>query len=713
VSAGGVTRATDLDANDNPVSIHTLAASGGEFMFPTNLGYDTHGRLSSTTRGTRVERQTYFDTSDGSNGYLASHINPLSQETDYTRDSLGRALSELAPDLGETGYSWDAASNLTSVTPPGRPSHSMNYTAVDQLASYTPPTLASVQTPQTVFEYNFARQLTKVTRPDGVVLDYHYDSAGRLLTVTTPSGTLTNTYFPVAPCVGCAPGRLSQIAGFDGVNLSFTFDGFLPTKYTWSGAISGSVNNTYNTEFLLSTETVNAGNRSSSVSFAYDGDGSPILVGPMRITSRADDGQIASTRLGNLQDFISYNRLGELADQTTLLSSTVFRETYDSVIAPRDALGRIVRKSETLRDQQTAFDYTYDSASRLKTVKTDGVLTATYFYDTNGNRLTATKPSGSVSATYDDQDRLLTYGKFSYAYTANGELQRKTDTVSGAATTYNYDAFGNLKQVNLPSGDTVEYLVDGQNRRVAKKKNGAIVKQWLYRDGIHPVAELDASGNLVSTFVYVTGKNVPDYVVQSGGTFRILSDQIGSPRLVLEATTGALVQRLRHDEFGNVLEDTSPAFIPFGFGGGLYDVDTGLVRFGARDYDPVVGRWISKDPIRFDGGQANLYGYVNNDPIQNVDEDGLALRACAKALAKLAAAEARLAKRRFENMASSCGSDPGHDKAIDEAQNAVANASEQVARNCTAKDLVVLGAAGLLAGAVGSLSGGGGFAFAF
>jgi RHS repeat-associated protein len=54
----------------------------------------------------------------------------------------------------------------------------------------------------------------------------------------------------------------------------------------------------------------------------------------------------------------------------------------------------------------------------------------------------------------------------------------------------------------------------------------------------------------------------------------------------------------------------------------LYDPDTGLVRFGARDYDPSVGRWISKDPILFDGGQANIYVYVNNDPVNEIDSNG-------------------------------------------------------------------------------------------
>jgi RHS repeat-associated protein len=62
---------------------------------------------------------------------------------------------------------------------------------------------------------------------------------------------------------------------------------------------------------------------------------------------------------------------------------------------------------------------------------------------------------------------------------------------------------------------------------------------------------------------------------------------------------------------------------PFAFAGGLYDADTGLVRFGARDYDAVTGRWTAKDPILFRGGQMNLYVYVGNDPVNYFDPTGL------------------------------------------------------------------------------------------
>jgi RHS repeat-associated protein len=93
---------------------------------------------------------------------------------------------------------------------------------------------------------------------------------------------------------------------------------------------------------------------------------------------------------------------------------------------------------------------------------------------------------------------------------------------------------------------------------------------------------------------------------------------------VIDVATGDVAQRMDYDAFGNVLSDSNPGFQPFGFAGGLYDRDTKLVRFGARDYDPEVGRWTAKDPIRFGGGDTNLYGYVVADPINLVDQDGLA-----------------------------------------------------------------------------------------
>jgi RHS repeat-associated protein len=183
---------------------------------------------------------------------------------------------------------------------------------------------------------------------------------------------------------------------------------------------------------------------------------------------------------------------------------------------------------------------------------------------------------------------------------------------------------GNLRHVGLPDGRTIDYVIDGLNRRVAKKVNGSVVRKWVYSDGLIPAAEFDGSGNLVSRFAGT------EYMVQGSTTYRIVKDHLGSPRLIVNATSGAVAQRLDYDEWGNVTVSgtQSAGWQPFGFAGGIFDPDTGLVRFGARDYDATVGRWTAKDPIRFGGRQANLYGYVLSNPTNVWDSTGLTVYLC-------------------------------------------------------------------------------------
>jgi RHS repeat-associated protein len=248
------------------------------------------------------------------------------------------------------------------------------------------------------------------------------------------------------------------------------------------------------------------------------------------------------------------------------------------------------------------------------------VTISTYAYDQNSNRLTG--PVGAIAYTYDAQDRLLTAGGTTYTYTANGELLTKT--VGSQTTTYTYDVLGNLLHVGLPGGTLIDYLVDGENRRIGKKVNGVLVQGFLYENQLEPVAELDGNGNLVARFVYCNcgAGNIPQYMVKNGVTYRIISDHLGSPRLVIDTSTNTITQRLDYDEFGNVILDTNPGFQPFGFAGGIYDQHTKLTRFGARDYDAETGRWTAKDPIFFQGLDTNLYGYVFNDPINGFDPEG-------------------------------------------------------------------------------------------
>src|SRR5580698_5993567 len=175
------------------------------------------------------------------------------------------------------------------------------------------------------------------------------------------------------------------------------------------------------------------------------------------------------------------------------------------------------------------------------------------------------------------------------------------------------------------------------NRRIGKAVTNAsttISDGLLYDEQGRVVAELDGSNNVLSTFVYGLKPNVPDYIVRGGTAYRIVSDWRGDVRLVLntaETGSAAVVQQVDYDAWGNVTNLVDPTcsvggtalcWQPFGFGGGLWEPSTGTVRFGRRDYDPQAGRWTQKDPVGFEGGQANLYRYVGDDPINESDANG-------------------------------------------------------------------------------------------
>lgn len=440
-------------------------------------------------------------------------------------------------------------------------------------------------------------------------MDFGYDSAGRLQNRVMSAGTTTLGY-------DASSGQLVSIDTTANIDLDFAWDGFLPVTMTMSGELSGQVSQDFDSDFFLISEAVNG----QAVTFDYDNDGLLIQAGSLSLPREPASGLLAGTTLGVVSESIDYNDFAEPAQrQVEVNGSPLFALDFS-----RDKLGRIDALTETLGGSTATLAYSYDVSGRLIEVRQNDVPIETYSFDANSNRMQSTTAAGTIDYSYDNQDRLIEAtgptGTTSYAYTDAGELQSKTDP--SGTTTYDYDAAGNLRQVALSDGSIIDYLIDGLDRRVGKQVDGALVKGWLYRDLLNPVAELDASGEVVTRFVYGERANVPSYMIRDGKTYRIVADHLGSPRLVIDTSTGVVVQQMDYNTFGKVITDTNQGFQPFGFAGGLYDPDTGLVRFGARDYDPETGRWTAKDPIRFAGGDPNLYGYVLNDPVNLIDVNG-------------------------------------------------------------------------------------------
>ena len=283
----------------------------------------------------------------------------------------------------------------------------------------------------------------------------------------------------------------------------------------------------------------------------------------------------------------------------------------------RDPLGRITAQTEQVDGAERQHAYTYDAAGRLTQHTQDGQPT-TWGYDANGNR---THENGAAIASYDSEDRLQAWKGSTYSYTPAGELAQKT---SPAGTTrYQYDSLGNLRSVTLSNGNTITYLIDPQNRRIGKQKNGSLEYGLIYQDQLRPIAQTQPNGTIRSIFLYGE-THAPEGMLRDGKVYRLIGDHLGSVRMVIDADTGDVAQRMDYDAWGKITYDSNPGFQPFGYAGGIYDPDTGLTRFGARDYDAEVGRWTAKDPILFRGGDTNLYGYVLQDPINWIDPDGRA-----------------------------------------------------------------------------------------
>lgn len=385
---------------------------------------------------------------------------------------------------------------------------------------------------------------------------------------------------------------------------------------TGSGLVSAAVSYEYTSD--LRVRKIRLDGRAAS-DYVYDADGLVVKGGQLIVTRDAATGAIVGDSVGVLASTKQYDAHGDLRRLDLRLGGT----TILSRLFARDSIGRIVTAADSGANGTLETSYRYDELDRLNQVSVDGTVALALTYDLAGNRLTRTTNAGISSATYASDDRLLSMD--GHAITHDSAGARTTELTATDSLTFGYDDLGRLTRIASRTLGTLTFRLDGLGRRAQELRDGIVARQFVYGATEQPIAELTGSGNVRSEFVYVSGDVAPDYLLQGGKTIYLVHDQLGSVRKAIDAATGSVLQEIDYDATGVIVRNTNPGLQPFGYAGGLMDLDGRFVHFQARDYDARTGRWLVADPLGAAAGR-NRYEYAASDPIRYTDPTGLDCR---------------------------------------------------------------------------------------
>jgi RHS repeat-associated protein len=573
-----------------------------------------------------------------------------------TNDEDGRVTAVVWPDGSRESFVYNADGNLVSAVDTAGRTSRWSYLLGD-LASAS----RELDGQEVAIRLDWDQQMNLLRVRDPLnrnVETYYLDAAARVTNVVNlETQTLEIAYG--------APGYVSRLKRFDGSVVSNAFDAQGNLAAVHSGAFVDRF--TYYANDLLRT----ASNEAGIVSNAYDGANRLTLTqvsGPIPQPSLAYSldlaGNVTNAAASSIQYQASYTH--DAAERLTSLQFPV--SSFQFQYATHNGLVSCVSNAESgLR-----VEYTYDVLDRPASIvwrKPDGSVVRSFGYGYNaaGMITNVARESAAESAAYgyDGLDRLTSAVSSnlaaSYSWDLAGNPVQRVE--NGNTTDYTmgvgdrlaswtgggslFDAAGCVTSITR-GADTLGLAWNGRYQLTEAWTNGAAAdrfgydalgrRAWTASDGPHVIADLDATGGVVRSYVYGPGTdNILAMVVPAGGTasvpsvFYYVKDHLGTVHALVDAS-GSVVECYRYDPWGRVLGvwDASGIQQPassignrYLFQGREFSWATGLYYFRARWYDPRAGRWLSNDPIGISGG-LNQYVFCGGRPVVCTDPYGLA-----------------------------------------------------------------------------------------
>jgi RHS repeat-associated protein len=264
-------------------------------------------------------------------------------------------------------------------------------------------------------------------------------------------------------------------------------------------------------------------------------------------------------------------------------------------------------------------NYSYDSTNQLTGASHTAQTNEAYAYDANGNRTSG----GTVTGV---NNQLLNDGTYSYTYDGESNRTKRTEIATGKVTEYVWDYRNRLAGVLFKDAGgvvtkTIDYIYDGNNQRIGKRIDGAVVERYVI-DRNQIALVFDGAGTQTHRYLY--GTAVDQVLADETATSMVwaLADNQGTVKDLVD-NSGSVVNHVTYDSFGKVVAQSNASVeFRYGYTGREQDGETGLDYYRARYYDASNGRFISEDPIGFAAGDSNLTRYVFNSPLNGTDPSG-------------------------------------------------------------------------------------------
>lgn len=625
---GYVTKMTH-DKNGNVTKLERQVNAAATVWQDTDFTYDTLNNLE--TRTDPLDRVTthYYDDSENLTSIVDAESNTTTNEYDE-RHLLFKVKDANTPQ-GVTQYDYDDNGNLAQITDSEDNETTYGYDGFDRLTSKTYDDSSG-----STYTYDKNSNLVKHTTPKGDDIDYTYDALNRRLTKEFESDA--------------------------DLDVSYAYD--LGSRMTTADTTASEIDYTYDAlnRVTETTQRINANN--FTVEYDYDkvGNRTQITYPSTKVVDYTYDDLNRMTHVdvdsSALVEY-AYDPLNRRAEKS-FLSADLPKTTYEYDLANQleAQVNAVLYTADTVTNQLSApldditnniapdtmssqFVYLYDNVGNRTDMNATGTLgtTGTFEYDYNDiYELEGVSNADSHSYAYDNVGNRNTVDSVSYStnslneYTSVGAtsfMYDGNDNLSYDGTnSYTYDEDNRLISASN-SSNSASYEYDAFNRRISKTVD-SVMTYYVY-DGYEVIEEYNSSNSLQAYYVLGPSIDEPNSMVRNSNTYYYHRDALGNVRQLTDVN-GIVQESYDYDPYGNVtiynssLTDITSSGSgiknPYMYAGRRLDEESGVYHYRNRQYKPMIGRFLQRDPLGYVDGM-NLYTYVGNNSINHTDPFGL------------------------------------------------------------------------------------------